>query len=81
LYVVRTPGRDDLRTRLAQAGIATGIHYPIACHLTEAYHCLGYRRGSLPVAEKLCEEIISLPMFPGITEAQIAYVCNRIRKN
>lgn len=70
LYVVRSPRRDELVARLSAAGIGTGIHYPAPVHLTPAFARLGYARGAFPVAERLAEAILSLPMFPGITREQ-----------
>jgi dTDP-4-amino-4,6-dideoxygalactose transaminase len=70
LYVVRVPERDRVLAALHEAGIGAGIHYPIPCHLQGAYASLGYGPGSFPVAEAAAKEILSLPIFPGITEAQ-----------
>jgi dTDP-4-amino-4,6-dideoxygalactose transaminase len=70
LYVVRVPQRDRVLARLQEAGIGAGIHYPTPCHLHGAYGSLGYSPGSFPVAEKAAGEILSLPIFPGITEDQ-----------
>jgi len=64
LYVVRTADRDTLQKNLAEAGIGTGIHYPIPLHLQQAYRGLGYKAGDFPVAEKVSKEILSLPMYP-----------------
>ncbi|WP_416674421.1 DegT/DnrJ/EryC1/StrS family aminotransferase [Egbenema bharatensis] len=79
LYVIRVSdfcGCDRLRLQsgLADMGIHTGIHYPIPCHLQPAFQHLGYQPGDFPYAEALCEEILSLPMYPGITEEQITRV-------
>ena len=73
LFVVRVPGRDELMDALRIEGIQSGIHYPIACHLQLPYR--GYAREPLPVAEAAAGEILSLPLFPQITEAQISRVC------
>lgn len=70
LYVVRVPERDRVLARLNDAGIGAGIHYPTPCHLQGAYASLGHSRGSFPVAEKAACEILSLPIYPGITEQQ-----------
>jgi dTDP-4-amino-4,6-dideoxygalactose transaminase len=75
VYAVRTAERDAVRARLADAGVATNIHYPIPVHLQPAYADLGYRLGDFPVSEQLADETLSLPMFPGITEAQVDTVC------
>lgn len=64
LYVIRTANRDQLRNRLAEAGVDTGIHYPIPLHLQEAYRDLGYSKGDFPVSEQVAAEVVSLPMFP-----------------
>ena len=56
---------------LASRGISTGRHYPQPTHLTPAYEWLGYKQGDFPVTEALAREALSLPLFPGITEAQL----------
>ncbi|WP_035987596.1 DegT/DnrJ/EryC1/StrS family aminotransferase [Leptolyngbya sp. KIOST-1] len=76
LYVVRvTPtcpiGRTELQAQLTAAGVQTGIHYPIPCHLQPAFSSLGYPPGRFPVAEALSQEILSLPMYPGLTPEQV----------
>jgi dTDP-4-amino-4,6-dideoxygalactose transaminase len=78
LYVVRTLNRDELQQHLNSRGIQTGIHYPIPIHLQEAYRDLGLGRGSFPVTEKLADEIISLPMFPELSQHQIEFVLEEI---
>jgi dTDP-4-amino-4,6-dideoxygalactose transaminase len=78
LYVVRTADPDAFCAALAERGIATGRHYPIPVHQTEAYRHLG-REGAFPVTERLAGEIVSLPMFPGIAGAQLAAVCDAVR--
>lgn len=79
LYVVRITDtcpihRANLQAQLATAGIQTGIHYPIPCHLQPAFSALGYGPGSFPQAEALSQEILSLPMYPGMTLEQVDYV-------
>jgi dTDP-4-amino-4,6-dideoxygalactose transaminase len=70
LYVVRVQDREALQAHLAEAGIGTGIHYPIPLHLQKAYHHLNYKKGDFPVTERVAAEIVSLPMFPQLTSAQ-----------
>lgn len=67
LYVVRVAERELLQKQLAETGIGTGIHYPIPLHLSAAYKNLGFRRGDFPAAERAAAEVLSLPMFPGLT--------------
>jgi dTDP-4-amino-4,6-dideoxygalactose transaminase len=70
LYTVRVPDRDRVLKELHAAGIGAGIHYPVPVHLTAAFAGLGYQEGAFPVAERTARELLSLPMFPGITAAQ-----------
>jgi dTDP-4-amino-4,6-dideoxygalactose transaminase len=78
LYPVRTARRAELQAFLAERGIATGRHYPQPIHLSPAYAHLGYARGAFPVSEALAEELLSLPIFPGMTEAQVAAVADAV---
>jgi dTDP-4-amino-4,6-dideoxygalactose transaminase len=72
-YVIRVPNgkRDALREHLSQRGIGTGVHYPVPIHLQEASAFLGYRQGDFPVTERLAGEVVSLPMYAELTDAQI----------
>jgi dTDP-4-amino-4,6-dideoxygalactose transaminase len=70
LYVVQVKNREKLQKHLGEAGIGTGIHYPISLHLQKAYKDLGYHEGDFPESEKAASHILSLPMFPGLTYAQ-----------
>src|SRR6185295_13232959 len=70
LYVLRVDDRAQFQKRLDQVGIGTGIHYPIALHLTKAYEGLGFSIGDFPVAEKAVSQVLSLPMFPDLTASQ-----------
>lgn len=79
LYVVRLDERDRVAADLAERGVATGIHYPTPVHLTDAYAHLGISRGTFPVAEKAADEILSLPMFPHLSEAQQTRVAEVLR--
>jgi dTDP-4-amino-4,6-dideoxygalactose transaminase len=80
LYVIQVERRDRVRERLAAAGVETGLHYPMAVHLTAAYRDLGYREGDFPVAEALAGRILSLPFFADLGEDQIGYVAERLRE-
>ena len=79
LYVVRTANPEALAGFLRERGIATGRHYPEPVHLAPAYAHLGYTEGSFPVAEQVAREGLSLPLFPGISEAQLTAVADGIR--
>jgi len=78
LYVIRHQQRDDLRQYLQEQGIQTGLHYPKPLHLQPAYEYLGLGEGSFPETEAATREILSLPMFPFITEAEIETVVKAI---
>jgi dTDP-4-amino-4,6-dideoxygalactose transaminase len=78
LFVVRCAQRDALRAHLAERGVATGIHYPVPIHRTEAYAALGLGPGSLPVSEALAERILSLPLFPGMTAVELDRVVEAV---
>ena len=79
LYVVRHPGRDELQARLSAVGVGTLIHYPVLPHLSPAYKSLGYKSGDFPVAERLCAEILSLPIGPHLADEQVACVAEQIK--
>lgn len=74
LFVVRHPDRTRLQEHLAAVGVGTLIHYPLPAHLQVAYSELGYRRGAFPIAERLAEEVLSLPIGPHLSEAAAEYV-------
>jgi dTDP-4-amino-4,6-dideoxygalactose transaminase len=79
VYAIRSPDRDGLQRTLHERGVQTGIHYPIPVHLQKAWAELGHRRGDFPHAEHAAAEVLSLPMFPELTEAQIAAVAAALR--
>jgi dTDP-4-amino-4,6-dideoxygalactose transaminase len=79
LYVVKVKNREALQKKLGDQGINTGLHYPVPLHLQKAYAALGYKNGDYPVTEKAAAEILSLPMFPGLTEEQIKAVVKGIQ--
>jgi dTDP-4-amino-4,6-dideoxygalactose transaminase len=79
LYVVRSQQRHALATHLRERGIGTGLHYPQPPHLSAAYASLGYSAGAFPVTERAANEVLSLPLFPGMTEAQVEAVCSAVK--
>jgi dTDP-4-amino-4,6-dideoxygalactose transaminase len=79
VYAVRSGARDDLQAALQQAGVQTGIHYPIPVHLQAVHRDLGYVAGDFPHAERAANEVLSLPMYPELTDAAIEEVAGAIR--
>jgi UDP-2-acetamido-2-deoxy-ribo-hexuluronate aminotransferase len=77
-YSVRVKNRDEVQAKLKEAGIPTAVHYPMPLHLQECFAYLGYKEGDFPVAEKVSNEIMSLPMNPYISDAEIEYICKRL---
>ncbi|MBD3244154.1 MAG: erythromycin biosynthesis sensory transduction protein eryC1 [Chitinivibrionales bacterium] len=79
LYVVQSPRRDELRQMLSDAGVQTGLHYPVCLHLQQAYARFGHQPGSFPIAERASTQILSLPMFPELSDEQQDHVAAAIR--
>lgn len=80
LYVIRVPEREALQAHLKNAGIATGLHYPVPIHLQPAFQELGYRQGAFPVTEQFAGEILSLPMYPELRSEAVVYTVNAIKE-
>jgi len=80
LYVVRVQDREAFQNHLAEFGVGTGIHYPIPLHLQKAYAHLPYKKGDFPVTERVAGEIVSLPMFPQMTNEQQDEVVKRVKE-
>jgi dTDP-4-amino-4,6-dideoxygalactose transaminase len=78
LYVVRVPERDAVAAKLKDAGVETGVHYPVAIPFTEGYEYLGYKPDDLPVAHSQMSELLSLPMYAELSSKQIDYVCEML---
>lgn len=78
LFVVRSQCRDALQAHLKGRGIGTAIHYPEPVHLQPFFASGGYSRGQFPIAEQICREILSLPMYPELTEQQAEFVASEI---
>ena len=81
VYAVRTTDRTELQRTLQSYGVQTGIHYPIPVHLQEAYRDLGYTEGMFPQTESAAREVLSLPMYPELTNNQIEIVCAAVHDN
>jgi len=80
LFVIFVDDRDGLQEHLQQRGVATGLHYPVPLHLQKAYAHMGHRTGDFPVSESAALRLLSLPMYPELTEEQIAYVAGCIKQ-
>ncbi len=80
LYAIRVADRETARTALAADGVQTGIHYPIPVHLLPAYADLGYKAGEFPEAERAAREVLSLPLYPELSEAQQERVIRAVRR-
>ncbi|MET3697022.1 dTDP-4-amino-4,6-dideoxygalactose transaminase [Bacillus oleivorans] len=78
LFVIRSKRRNEIQEYLSSQGIGTTIHYPIPIHLQEAYKDLGNKKGDYPIAEMLADEVLSIPLFYGMTDEQISYVVETI---
>lgn len=80
LYSILTDRRDDLEKYLHEKGISTGVYYPVPLHLQNCFAEFGYREGDLPVSERVCRQVLSLPVFPEMTDEQIDYVVRSIKQ-
>jgi dTDP-4-amino-4,6-dideoxygalactose transaminase len=79
IYCLRAQARDKLKQHLKARGVETGIHYPIPLHLQPVYQNLGYRVGDFPHTEKAASEILSLPMYPELTDAQVEQIVDAVK--
>lgn len=79
-YAILTDRKEELIKYLEDAGIGAGIFYPIPLHLQKAFRSLGYQGGELPIAEEICRKSVCLPMFPELTEEEIRYVAQTVRR-
>ena len=79
-YTIRTQKRDALQAFLKEKGIGSSIYYPLALHLQPCFSYLGYKKGSVPEAEKASHEVLSLPIFPELTQAQLEEVAAAVRE-
>ena len=80
LFVIRTKHRNDLARYLTAHGIGSAVHYPTPIHLVQSFRHLGYKRGDFPISEALSREILSLPIFPNLTDSEILRVVHAIKK-
>ena len=79
-YVIECDRRDEVRSRLLEMGVETGVHYPLPVHLQRAYASLGHRPGDFPVSEEFSRRCLSLPIYPELAEGRIEAVAQAVRK-
>ena len=78
-YTIRVPKRDELQHHLKEKGIGSSIYYPLPLHLQPCFAYLGYKKGSLPESERAANEVLSLPIYPELTNAQLDEVIEAVR--
>ncbi len=79
-YVIRVPKRDELKNYLSDNGVTTEIYYPAPVHLQECMGDAGYKEGDFPVTEAACLEVLALPIYPGLAEANVEYIVSKIKE-
>ena len=80
VFNILTENRDELQNKLKEAGVGTSVYYPKPLHLQECFSYLGYKEGDFPIAEKICKEILALPMYPELKDDEVDFICDVIRK-
>jgi dTDP-4-amino-4,6-dideoxygalactose transaminase len=80
VFCIQAEKRNELEARLKEKGVGTSIYYPVPLHLQKCFEYLGYKKGDFPVAEKLCNCVLALPLFPELTEDEVSFVCEVIKK-
>ena len=80
VFCIKTEKRDTLEEYLKSKEIGTSVYYPVPLHLQKCFEYLKYKKGDFPVAEKLCERVLALPMFPELTEDEVSFVCECIKE-
>ncbi|MFH0798405.1 MAG: DegT/DnrJ/EryC1/StrS family aminotransferase, partial [Candidatus Woesearchaeota archaeon] len=79
MYVIKTQKRNELMEHLKNKGVSTGIHYPIPLHMQPAYKYIGHKEGDFPVSENCAKSILSLPLYPELTDEEMYYVVENIK--
>ena len=80
MYILQSENREEVLQKLKEANIATGVYYPVPLHLQKVYKNLGYKEGDMPVAEYLSHRTFAIPVYPELTEEQIQYIINNLKK-
>lgn len=79
MYILQSENREEVLAKLKEAGIATGVYYPVPLHLQKVYKDLGYKEGDMPVSEYLSHRTFAIPVYPELTKEQIDYIISKIR--
>jgi dTDP-4-amino-4,6-dideoxygalactose transaminase len=79
-YVVRVKDRDAVKAKLTEAGIGSGVYYPVPLHLQECFAYLGHKAGDFPESERACREVLALPVYPELSEEEVRYVAKTLRE-
>ncbi|MDU2157338.1 DegT/DnrJ/EryC1/StrS family aminotransferase [Clostridium sp.] len=79
MYILQSENREEVLTKLKEAGIATGVYYPVPLHLQKVYKDLGYKEGDMPVSEYLSHRTFAIPVYPELTKEQIDYIISKIK--
>ena len=80
MYILQSENREVVLSKLKEAGVATGVYYPVPLHLQKVYKNLGYKEGDMPVSEYLSHRTFAIPVYPELTEDQITYIIDSIKK-
>jgi UDP-2-acetamido-2-deoxy-ribo-hexuluronate aminotransferase len=78
VFNILVPRRDELAAYLKKNGVGTSVYYPIPLHMQKCFEYLGYKKGDFPIAERVCGEVLALPIFPELREDEVEYVCDAI---
>lgn len=79
MYILQSENREEVLQKLKEAGIATGVYYPVPLHLQKVYKNLGYKEGDMPVAEYLSHRTFAIPVYPELNEEQVQYIISKIK--
>ena len=80
MYILQSENREAMLSKLKEKGVATGVYYPVPLHLQKVYKDLGYKEGDIPVAEYLSHRTFAIPVYPELTEEQVDYIIESIKK-
>jgi dTDP-4-amino-4,6-dideoxygalactose transaminase len=80
VFCIKAENRNALEEYLKAKEIGASVYYPVPTHLQKCFEYLGYKKGDFPVAERLCECVLALPMFPELTEDEVSFVCKSVKE-